>query len=503
MDKTNDIMLELVTAFLLTISAFMNQDKKKFINTHSDEKVIVRRLTKDELRDLFIVYFKNETEQDLSSYEIISYIYNVLNSQVVASGNTHAIYNRTYIDKDESKILYHLGEGLIVEIDKNGYRLTNQKEPIFYENKISMTQLEPIAIQKADFSRIDKYLNASDPDSRLLLKIYLVSTLIQNIPRFGLFLTGTHGSSKTTLLKMFKKIIDPTVSGVQQFPSKTDDLVLSLSQQYYAAYDNQSFLDQENSDILCQFITGSNYTKRKLFTDEDQTIIRLFGNVAINGINLVATKPDLLSRSLLIDLDPIEESKRLSEKELWASFDSDLPYILGGIFKTLSIALQKKKSLKKMDKTYRMADAVEWGRAIAVALGYTENEFIEALDHNIQALNEKAIDENSLASVVINFMAGKNIASASPTRWFEDLKNEAIKHKIDIRNLSWLKAPNYLSRELKVLQPTLKRAGILVEHKRSNKERFIEIRKIDTPNNEKALIDEQDHDSDDDDLYFK
>lgn len=48
-----------------------------------------------------------------------------------------------------------------------------------------------------------------------------------------------------------------------------------------------------------------------------------------NGINLVATKADLLDRGLIIQLERIPEEKRRKIKDIWNDFNEIRPQLLG------------------------------------------------------------------------------------------------------------------------------------------------------------------------------
>lgn len=47
--------------------------------------------------------------------------------------------------------------------------------------------------------------------------------------------------------------------------------------------------------------------------------------MSLNGINIVATRPDLLDRSILLELERIPKTERKTEKEIEEEFEKDLP----------------------------------------------------------------------------------------------------------------------------------------------------------------------------------
>ena len=49
-------------------------------------------------------------------------------------------------------------------------------------------------------------------------------------------------------------------------------------------------------------MTSTGLSKRRLYTDDEDVIYRFRRCVGINGINIAATKPDLLERALILHL---------------------------------------------------------------------------------------------------------------------------------------------------------------------------------------------------------
>ena len=85
---------------------------------------------------------------------------------------------------------------------------------------------------------------------------------------------------------------------------------------------------------------------KTIVSDEDDDIIYSFQrSIGLNGINQVVQKADLLDRSILLGLERIEKHRRRTEKEFWASFEKEKPYILGAIFDTVVGALLEYPSM--------------------------------------------------------------------------------------------------------------------------------------------------------------
>ena len=64
------------------------------------------------------------------------------------------------------------------------------------------------------------------------------------------------------------------------------------------------------SDALCRVATGGGFATRTLYEDDEETIFSYMRPVAVNGIDEIVTRHDLLDRSLIIHLPAIPEEER-------------------------------------------------------------------------------------------------------------------------------------------------------------------------------------------------
>ena len=85
-------------------------------------------------------------------------------------------------------------------------------------------------------------------------------------------------------------------------------------------FDNITSIRDWLSDILSRAVTGEGFTKRKLYTDDEDILFAYRRLLILTGIGLVVTKPDLLDRSLIIGVERIPDSERIPEEQLDADF---------------------------------------------------------------------------------------------------------------------------------------------------------------------------------------
>ena len=93
------------------------------------------------------------------------------------------------------------------------------------------------------------------------------------------------------------------------------------------------------SDEVCKAVTGIGQTKRMLYTNDEDKIFEYKHCLIFNGINIVFSEPDVIDRSIIIELEEIEDENRKTEKEILKEFDALRPKLLTFIFDILSKAI--------------------------------------------------------------------------------------------------------------------------------------------------------------------
>ncbi len=361
-----------------------------------------------------------------------------------------------------------------VKINKDGWEII-EKPPILFK-RYSHHKTQVLPIRSGDASLFLKYVNVTNPEHRLLLLVSLISCFIPDFPHVMPVVFGAQGSSKSTVSKLQRRVVDPSLIEVASFPHSLKDLIQILAHHYFLFFDNVSFISEDQSDILCKAITGGGHSTRELYTDDEDIIRNFMRSIGINGINLVTTRPDLLERSLLLELERIDPKDRKTEKELYENFEKDLPAILGGIFDVLVRAIELRPTIK-LTSHPRMADWTIWGCAIAEALKYTKKEFLIAYENNINRQTEMLVNENIVANAINTFMEDKKEWKGTPSELLEKLSGHAMLANIDIREKYWPKGSNILSRRLNELSTPLKQVGISITISTSGTERSIHIHK--------------------------
>jgi len=401
---------------------------------------------------------------------------NVLEAMARFNGERHELYNR--VAWHEEAIWYDLTDPTwrAVRITPSGWEIVDDPPILFRRHKHQVPQVEPV--RGGDVHRFLEFVNVRSEGDRILLPVYLVSCFVPEIPHPIPDLHGGHGAAKSTLFRFLRRICDPSCVELLGFPRNIGELVQQLSHHWCAYYDNISRLPDWTSDILCRAVTGDGFSKRELFTDDDDVIYTFRRCVGLNGINVVGRQPDLLDRAITICLEPIPPDARRPETELNAEFERARPEILGGVLDVLVKAMRLRPSVR-LPGLPRMADFALWGCAIAQALGYDQKQFLAAYERNAQDRNEEILQSNPVAAAVVAFMDEQqdNEWRGKPTELLGELKRLAETHKLDTECPLWPKAANALTRRLNEVQANLQAEGIQVQFERVSRTRIVVLRK--------------------------
>lgn len=226
-------------------------------------------------------------------------------------------------------------------------------------------------------------------------------------------------------------------------------------------YDNIHRISTETSDLLCRAVTGEGFTKRQLYSDDDDVLYQFQRVIGINGLELMAERADLLDRAILLECEPIPDDKRLTEAELWQKFNEAKTEILGGIFDTLWLALGILDEIK-LHSLPRMADWMRWGCAIAEALSYGKTTFLQgyAKAHRHQSL--EALKANLVTEALMAYMESQDMFEGTVGQLLKALTQKAEQMNIETKTRGWPKLPNQLTKNLKGVRPNLEQEGIQI-----------------------------------------
>lgn len=437
---------------------FKCSEKKTWAKIYLQQKRCIVQINSKFFKAWVDVFLKENYKKHISLQTTASII-DYLNNETLIYGKEEPLHSR--ITFANGAYWYYLAnrEKQAVRIDALGWSIKEDNLPYFRDSDHSLPQVVPDEL--GNIHKLLDFIPLTDEYNKLLFLVYVVSCFIPNIPHPILTFHGCKGSAKTTSTRMVQKLVDPQNESASVIPRSDYDLGLQLSQSSFVVYDNLSQLFPWQSDMLCRAVTGGSVSKRENYTDTDMVRVNFQGCIALNGINLVVVKSDLLDRSILFSLQRISEEQRKPLQEIEAEFAEAMPSILGGIFSTLSKAILEFQTVS-LKQYPRMADFCKWGCAIAKALGYTEEEFWEAYQQNIQMAQDASVEANQLAMTLESFMKEKEEWTGSIGQLYAELEELLNNLKLK-KDKTFPASANKIMAAIQEISPDLQAFGIRVE----------------------------------------
>lgn len=300
------------------------------------------------------------------------------------------VYVRTAGDLEHG-IEYDLKDDVqqVVRVSKKGWVVAKKKKHKFLSTATALPQVIPQKNDSDLLELLQPFVNLGG-NEYILFVIWLVQAFCAGT-HSALLVRAPRGSGKSVLSRVIRAILDPADVGISHLSKNQSDFICTLSNLYLVCYDNVRTITVDQSDILCQAITGATVPGRALYTNNDLFVQKLMNVVVVNGIDVLTSEEDLAERFLVVNLRKISEGKRKREKDLKRAFEDQLPNILGAIFETLHQAMRHIDSITAKNMP-RMADAFVDMLAIALALGLTEEEFRAIYDENVEKMNRLRSD---------------------------------------------------------------------------------------------------------------
>ena len=418
------------------------------------------------LRNLYFQTYKRGSRGDM-----IQTVIETLISKAFFQGKEYPVYNRFALY--EGCMYYNLAdeEATVLCIDESGINTCKELPVRLIKRKTLLPQPMP---QKGEsfLKLMKKYYHFASSADRILHNVILVVRLITGIEQPIVIYKGSKGSSKTTSMEMDKRCLDISSNNVTVMPKNEEDFLLLLESQDIVCLDNMDSITKSQANIFCQVVTGATAVKRKKYSDSELCEINIRSTVYMNGIHLLSDRSDFLDRCVFLNMKTISAKVRRSKKDVMEEFEAEKPYILYGMFECISRAMQILPSIE-VTIDDRLIDFLKWGCAVAEALGYGQEKFLEAYQKNRIRLNAELLEEDEVASAVMDYIEEAGEFKGTMSELSAEISDMLYEKGIYANNK--IKQPNHLSRRLKELQTGLSNVGISVEIGKKNGARFVRI----------------------------
>ncbi|HLW61185.1 MAG TPA: hypothetical protein VKV57_14880 [bacterium] len=360
-----------------------------------------------------------------------------------------------------------------VEITSTDWRVVPDP-PVMFRRARGMRALAT-PVPGGSLNALRQFVNVADDRNWMLIVGWLLGAAWPSGPYPILVLHGEQGSAKSTTARVLRALLDPNAVPLRSESREDRDLMIAATNSWIVNLDNLSRLSGRMSDALCRLATGGGFATRELYTDAEEALFEAQRPVILNGIEELATRSDLLDRSIIVYLPTIPDERRRAETEFWREFEAARPSIQGALYDAVSATLRALPGVA-LEAMPRMADFACRVVAAEPALGWPTGAFLAAYAENREAANELPLEASPVAEAMRTFAEQQSEWAGTATELLERLQklvDEAV-----TRQKGWPKAAHALSNTLGRLAPNLRAVGVSVAFSRAARRRSITVRKI-------------------------
>jgi hypothetical protein len=436
-------------------------------------------LRKREFKDWLVHQYYSATRKSASA-DAITQVIATSEAKTRFEGEKRPVFIRSA--DHEGKVYLDLGTETwaAIEIDSAGWRITHDA-PVRFRRPSGLLPL-PTPIAGGNLDDFQSLLNL-DQNNWTIALLWLLQGLKPAAEYPILVVTAPPRTGKSTFSEALKNTIDP--STVSMLPSVGDvrNFAVTCSNRRVIAIDNVSGLTPEQSDILCRASTKGGYSHRTLQTDSDETTIEFLNPQILNGIEAIATRGDLLDRSLLIGLRPPTE--RQSRSSFNAKLTALHPQTLGALLTLLSDVLRVMPEISGLagQSSERFTELVEIGLAVEKVLDWPPGTVERTLRTARSEAHEIAVDSSPVGAAIRELMANP----PDRTEWrgtaaqLLNTLSQIVPEKVS-RGQYWPADSTRLAKILSRIGSDLEAIGIPIKRQKSDGKIFLSLTKtIDAP----------------------
>jgi len=346
----------------------------------------------------------------------------------------------------------------VVYVTPRGWQLLDHS-PVLFTRTQSMRPL-PEPESGGDIGLLWQHANIPT-NRRVIVLTWLLDSFRPDTPFPVLELVGEQGSAKSTTQAVLRSLVDPNKVMLRGRPKTVEDIFVAAANNWLVSYENLSGLTVEQQDAFCTLSTGGGFASRQLYTNGEEHVMETKRPVVLNGIAVVATRPDLIDRVIHVDMPVIAPDSRKDDADTQTAWERDRPWVFGALLDLFADALRILPTVTLTHKQ-RMADFERFGEAVARALGFEPGEFQCQYAELVRAGIDRALESNAVAQVLDKYFEER----LSPWNWqgtagqlYDLLNNQNIPDRS-----TWPRSPKGLADQLRRIAPAYRAKGIEISH---------------------------------------
>ena len=418
-------------------------------------------------------------EEAAATTDLLGTVAGQLRAFAAVSGHEHTLHLRAA--QHEDSVYLYLGPGRVVRVDAGGWQL-DPNPPVMFRRVANVKEL-PTPERGGSLDALDAFITAKEPRDHRLAKAWLVLALLADLPRPILLAHGPQGSTKSSVQRVLKNVIDPTRPETLKLREK--DFEQNINKAFIPFFDNVSTITDYVADELSKAVTGAGNAVRKLYADDEDIIREYKRAMLLNGLVIPTEKADLIDRILPVALKRVPPEQRETERRMQALFDARHPQLLGAVLDALSGALRHHEEVRGLP---RLADWAEYAIALYKHLGWGGYKgFMDDWAVIEEGQHATTLEASVLAQAVVMVVREHGDITRTPSAMWDLLQKAADSAGLnpDNRDNDFPQSSTWLVRKLVPVIPTLESFRIQVtDGKDLNKQRFVSFSREPSPNPE-------------------
>ena len=453
---------QLALRLLEGVELFHSPDEESYASINVGSHVETYHLSETGFKRFVTKTYWRAAKNTLNN-QTLADILSVLDAKAQYDGKKHSTFHR--IARHEDSIYLDLcnDKWEVVEISAEGWKITSTKDcPIKFTRPKGIGAL-PTPERGGSVDMLRAYIHVPD-EEWLLIASFLLACFKPEGPYPILNLVAEQGSGKSTTAKILKWLVDPTSTMgrlLRISPRDEQAVFIGANNNHVLAFDNLSGIRTWLSDALCILSTGGSYVTRALYTNSEESTLEAMRPVILTGIGDLATKGDLLSRSLIVNLPRLTSRELVSEHMLWEALEATRSKILGALLDAVSLGIRNEDTLEHKVET-RLADFELWAVACEPALAVSSTSFSRAYKQSRQTAVEVVLSNSPLPPQISALLRRSgNTWQGTSSELLADLEEYASERTL--RQYGWPRNPNQLGKDIDRLAPSLREIDIDVE----------------------------------------
>jgi len=224
-----------------------------------------------------------------------------------------------------------------------------------------------------------------------------------------LMIEGAPGAGKSLALQLIQWALLGDVKPITVSKSQEDDFGVMILRNPIALLDNLDSYVEWIADKVCSYTTTGFFTKRKLYSDDEEVIIKPHSFIAVASKNPASfRREDVVDRSIIIRLERRKSFSRA--QKLIEEIKADRPKLLGEyLFYANKIIAEIRAGAysESNEEHHRMGDYAALARVVGKVVGWSEDEIAELMEGLQGERDAFAAEEDPLSEMLHKWIAYK------------------------------------------------------------------------------------------------